>query len=56
MSFGNITKEMDMEKGNLYHYFKSKEAILDGVATNCIEHIQKMLKIWEMNSQNPKHI
>jgi AcrR family transcriptional regulator len=46
LPFADIAKEMDMAKGNLYHYFKSKEAILDGVATNCVEHIQKILKTW----------
>jgi AcrR family transcriptional regulator len=42
--FADIAKETDMAKGNLYYYFKNKEAILDRVAINRVEHIPKNAK------------
>jgi TetR/AcrR family transcriptional regulator, transcriptional repressor for nem operon len=45
-SIQDIINELGMSKGAIYHYFKSKDEILDAVLLNHSHHVEEMLKQW----------
>ena len=53
MSFADIAKQCGVSKGNLYYYFKTKEALLQAVIEFRVSQIKLMLKQWEEEFQTP---
>lgn len=53
-SFGDIAAAVGITRGNFYHHFKSKEAILEAVIQHRLSKTQKMLLDWEAQGQTPK--
>lgn len=52
-SFTDIADELGTPKGNFYHYFKTKEEILDQVIEQRREQIYSMLKQIDAQSDSP---
>ena len=46
-SFSDIAEGVGITRGNFYHHFKSKDAILDAVIARRMTHTAEMLRSWE---------
>ncbi|KAB7777587.1 MULTISPECIES: TetR/AcrR family transcriptional regulator [Xanthomonas] len=46
-SFADVADAVGISRGNFYHHFKSKDAILDAVIALRLERTQAMLQGWE---------
>ncbi len=53
-SFAEIAKTCDIPKGNFYHYFKSKDQILEAVIAWRQEGISRMLAEWDEAHSTPQ--
>ena len=53
-TFSDITKAVNISRGNLYHHFKAKDDILDAVIEARLSHIQNILQQWEEEGTTPK--
>ncbi|MDO3385465.1 TetR/AcrR family transcriptional regulator [Gilvimarinus sp. SDUM040013] len=52
-SFAQIAAKVGISRGNFYHHFKTKDAILDAVIERRLEKTRHMLKAWEGKSNTP---
>lgn len=52
-SFADIADAVGISRGNFYHHFKSKDAILDAVIGARMISTQQMLETWEAESSGP---
>lgn len=53
-SFSDIADAVQISRGNFYHHFKSKDAILDAVIETRLADRQKMLHQWEIDGETPE--
>lgn len=53
-SFSDIVSAAGVYRGNIYHYFKSKEAILKAVVTLEIAKIDTLLAGWDTHYPDPR--
>lgn len=53
-SFSDIVKASDVCRGNIYHYFKSKDEILGAVIDQRIEEFQTLLNRWQVEHTDPR--
>lgn len=53
-SFADIAGRVGISRGNFYHHFKSKDAILDAVIERRLGATQAMLDAWESSSDQPE--
>ncbi len=52
-SFADIAKDVGISRGNFYHHFKSKDAILDAVIDLRLSKTEAMLEAWESEDDCP---
>lgn len=52
-SFSDIADAVKISRGNFYHHFKSKDAILDAVIDCRLENTRRMLDRWEAQGDDP---
>ncbi|MGI9480234.1 MAG: TetR/AcrR family transcriptional regulator [Hyphomicrobiaceae bacterium] len=52
-SFADFAKEVGISRGNFYHHFKTKDAILDAVIDRRIAQTEAMLERWEAEGDDP---
>lgn len=52
-SFGDIADSLGISRGNFYHHFKTKDAILDAVIHRRLSVTQALLTRWETESPDP---
>ena len=52
-SFADIAKKVRISRGNFYHHFRTKDAILDAVIDQRIARTREMLEAWERESADP---
>lgn len=52
-SFAHIAGEVSLSRGNFYHHFKSKDAILQAVIEQRLADARAMLARWEAASDDP---
>lgn len=52
-SFANIAEAVSISRGNFYHHFKSKDAILDEVIVKRLNDTRTMLTQWEQEASSP---
>ncbi len=52
-SFADFAEEVGISRGNFYHHFKTKDAILDAVINLRIGNTEAMLERWENESDDP---
>ncbi|SLN29970.1 HTH-type transcriptional repressor KstR2 [Roseovarius albus] len=55
-SFGDIAKAVGISRGNFYHHFKSKDAILDAVIELRLARTQTMLDNWSAEADPQERI
>ena len=53
-SFTNIVEASGLHRGNIYHYFKSKDEILEAVIDQRAQDIRSMLSYWTEHYATPK--
>lgn len=53
-SFAHIAQAVQISRGNFYHHFKSKDAILDAVIAARLANTSDMLAQWEADGRNPE--
>lgn len=53
-SFSDISKVVNISRGNFYHHFKTKDEILDAVIKIRLEKTEGMLSAWEEEGATPK--
>jgi AcrR family transcriptional regulator len=53
-SFADIADAVQISRGNFYHHFKSKDAILDAVIAQRLADTQQMLDGWERAGEHPR--
>ena len=53
-SFTQIVDATGLFRGNIYHYFKTKDDILEAVITRYLEDYQALLAQWERKYEDPK--
>jgi AcrR family transcriptional regulator len=53
-SFADIADFVKISRGNFYHYFKSKDEILNAVIGQRLANTQRMLGEWEAQESKPK--
>jgi TetR/AcrR family transcriptional regulator, transcriptional repressor for nem operon len=53
-SFADIAAIVGISRGNFYHHFKTKDAILDAVITRRMARTRAMLDVWEKEGANPR--
>lgn len=54
-SFADIADVVKISRGNFYHYFKSKDEILNAVIDQRLANTQRMLDEWEARESKPNH-
>jgi TetR/AcrR family transcriptional regulator, transcriptional repressor for nem operon len=52
-SFMDISKVVKISRGNFYYHFKSKDELLNAVIEERMINTGKMLRLWEIEGQNP---
>ena len=52
-SFQDISKAVNISRGNFYHHFKTKDEILDAVVEKRLTDTQVMLDEWDVKSTSP---
>ncbi|WP_431320593.1 TetR/AcrR family transcriptional regulator [Rhizobium sp. YTU87027] len=53
-SFADIAAAVGISRGNFYHHFKTKDAILDAVITRRMERTRAMLDGWQADGEGPR--
>lgn len=53
-SFADIAAAVGISRGNFYHHFKTKDAILDAVITRRIARTRLMLDSWQTDGAGPR--
>ncbi len=53
-SFADIVSAAGLSRGNIYHYFKTKDEILQAVIEQRLEEYRALLAQWERESDDPK--
>jgi len=53
-SFSDIAAAVRISRGNFYHHFKSKDAILDAVIDARLSDTELMLDHWEVTGERPQ--
>ena len=53
-SFADIAAEVGISRGNFYHHFKTKDAILNAVIDLRLINTRAMLEQWEQDGQTPE--
>ena len=53
-SFSDIVDASGLHRGNIYHYFKSKDEILQAVVEQRLEEFRGLLAQWERTHATPK--
>ena len=52
-SFADIAADVGISRGNFYHHFPSKDALLDAVLVRRMQSTQSMLEEWERDAATP---
>lgn len=52
-SFADISGAVKISRGNFYHHFKTKDAILQAVIDQRVASTRDLLKRWETEAQSP---
>jgi AcrR family transcriptional regulator len=52
-SFADIAGAVQISRGNFYHHFKTKDAILQAVIDTRLAETGRMLEAWERESEDP---
>jgi TetR/AcrR family transcriptional regulator, transcriptional repressor for nem operon len=52
-SFAHIAEAVKISRGNFYHHFKSKDAILKAVIQLRLANTQRLLQQWEAEGEQP---
>ncbi len=52
-SFADIAGAVKISRGNFYHHFKTKDAILDSVIDVRLDNTRRMLDAWEAETDDP---
>ena len=50
-SFADIAKEVKISRGNFYHHFKTKDAILSAVIEHRLDKTAQLLRQWESDEK-----
>lgn len=53
-SFSDIVKHTGIQRGNIYHYFKTKDDILDAVIEQLAREYQAALSAWDKELSDPR--
>jgi len=53
-SFSDIVSHTGIQRGNIYHYFKTKEDILDAVVSQFAEEYRATLSAWDRELPDPR--
>lgn len=53
-SFSDIVEASGLYRGNIYHYFKTKDDILKAVVDQHLADFQALLEMWERKHREPK--
>jgi AcrR family transcriptional regulator len=53
-SFSDIVEQTGIRRGNIYHYFKTKEEILDAVIRQHASDYRALLALWDQQTTDPK--
>ena len=53
-SMARIAKEAGISKGLIYHYFDSKEALLDGIFQMMLQEADHIMEGWEEKTSKEK--
>ncbi|WP_112494950.1 TetR/AcrR family transcriptional regulator [Agrobacterium tumefaciens] len=53
-SFAEIAAAAGISRGNFYHHFKTKDAILDAVIARRMERTRAMLDVWQADGDSPR--
>lgn len=53
-SFADIAAAVGISRGNFYHHFRSKDAILDAVIDLRLRRTQEMLMAWQATEAGPR--
>ncbi|HEX5099326.1 MAG TPA: helix-turn-helix domain-containing protein [Polyangiaceae bacterium] len=53
-SFADIAAAVAISRGNFYHHFKTKDAILDAVISVRLAQTREMLERWELAGKTPE--
>lgn len=53
-SFADIAADVNISRGNFYHHFRSKDAILAAVIELRLQNTQAMLERWQQQGSNPQ--
>lgn len=52
-TFGDISEAVQISRGNFYHHYKTKDAILDAVIKWRLKNAQKLLSEWDAANHSP---
>ncbi len=52
-SFADIASKVKISRGNFYHHFKTKDAILDAVIDSRLDAAREMMRAWEAKTSDP---
>ena len=52
-SFSDIADAVEISRGNFYHHFKSKDAILDAVIQHRLVDAEGMIEQWDQKHEHP---
>ncbi|NHF72576.1 TetR/AcrR family transcriptional regulator [Paracoccus xiamenensis] len=53
-SFADIAVAVGISRGNFYHHFKTKDAILDAVISRRLRRTAEMLEAWKAEGSTPR--
>ncbi len=53
-SFSDIVEATGLYRGNIYHYFKSKDEILHAVIQQHLEEFRSLMTLWDSEHADPK--
>jgi len=53
-SFSDIVDAAGLYRGNIYHYFKTKDEILEAVVAQRVQEFRALQEVWERQCPDPK--
>ncbi|HFB54580.1 MAG TPA: TetR/AcrR family transcriptional regulator, partial [Hellea balneolensis] len=53
-SFADISRHVQISRGNFYYHFKTKDDILNAVIMKRLADRQRMMEAWEIEGQTPQ--